>query len=262
MSTILGGLEPAITSITPIAGGGGLGNIGARSKQGGVREAVTLRVLAPIFTGELDDDGTLLLETIVPDLNTDRTLKIARVPGAKVGDTMVVTNLDNGERGCGYISEEGTVRTGIPADIANPANLTGFMNRFAGTEEGQAAQGNQGHCEHECPLLAEHVGLTCGVELLDYTCGDYCLGREHTSIPTHDQLAAAVDNDGTLCKALAQGGPSARRLLRAPNWSPVRKMRGPRGRGAFRKRGHLRVGSSVPAVYPPARHAFGCSGSG
>ena len=57
MATILGGLDPAVDAVAPIAGGGGLGNIGSRSMQGGVREAVILRVMAPIFTGTLEEDG-------------------------------------------------------------------------------------------------------------------------------------------------------------------------------------------------------------
>ena len=76
MSAILGGLEPGINAVAPIAGGSGLGNIGSRSKQGGVREAVMLRILGPLFTATIQENGNALVETIVPDLNKDKGLPI------------------------------------------------------------------------------------------------------------------------------------------------------------------------------------------
>ena len=106
----------------------------ARSRVGS-EKAVILRILAPIFTGQLDETGQFSLETIVPDLNGTATRPLARVDGVKPGDTMVVTNLDNGERGCGYVSQGGTVRTGLPADTRNPRESDGIR--------GQAGQPGQ-----------------------------------------------------------------------------------------------------------------------
>jgi len=117
MSAFVGSLEPAIDLIVPISGGGGLGDIGNRSKQGGVREAVHLRVMGPLYVGTLDETGALALETIVPDLNDDATRPLGTYAGVKPGDTMVVENLVNGERGCGYISVDGTVRAGVASDL-------------------------------------------------------------------------------------------------------------------------------------------------
>lgn len=49
MAAFLAGLEPAVTAAAPVAGGGGLGDVGIRSRQGGVKEAVILRMMGPIL---------------------------------------------------------------------------------------------------------------------------------------------------------------------------------------------------------------------
>ncbi|HAN30925.1 MAG TPA: hypothetical protein DCQ06_04955, partial [Myxococcales bacterium] len=52
MSAVVGGLEPHLNATVPIAGGGGLIDVGIRSIQGGVKEAVTLRVMGPIYVAK------------------------------------------------------------------------------------------------------------------------------------------------------------------------------------------------------------------
>jgi hypothetical protein len=78
--------------------------------------------MGPLYVGTLDDKaGGLVLETIVPDLNLEPPeLHYATVPGAAVGDTMVVENFANEEIACGYISAEGTVRAQLESDLADP----------------------------------------------------------------------------------------------------------------------------------------------
>ena len=117
MSMVVGGIEPEITAIAPIVAGGGLGELGPRSQQSGVPEAFILRPLSPIVTGTLDEDDNLIVEQIVPFANdTPPEHHLGTVVNAEVGDTMVVYNDSNGERDCGYVSEEGTVRTSFEAD--------------------------------------------------------------------------------------------------------------------------------------------------
>ncbi|MBX3185182.1 MAG: hypothetical protein KIT72_16810 [Polyangiaceae bacterium] len=124
MAMIAAGVEPAITAIAPVAGGGGYADLGPRSTQGGVPEAFILRAMGPLFTGTLDaDSGELLVETIVADLNDDITFPIATVSGLKPWDTMVTENLRNGVRRCGFISEAGTVRTSLEADLNDPVEI-------------------------------------------------------------------------------------------------------------------------------------------
>lgn len=176
MSTILGALEPEVDVIAPIAGGGGLSDIGLRSIQGGVREAVILRILGPLYVGTLND-GTLKVETIVPDLNDDATVHLADVQGVLPGDTMVVENLVNGERGCGYINAAGTVRTALESDRGDaialriyrgPALVTGNdkCQVVAGLEPIAELTSFQVEAEHQAttfaagaPLVALEDGL-------------------------------------------------------------------------------------------------------
>lgn len=117
MSVLLGSVEPAVTAVTPVSGGAGLFDVAQRSLNPGVPEAVLMRLMGPIYLGTRDaDSGAMLIETFLPDLARKATLAIATVDDVEIGDTMVVVDLDNGERGCGYVSDQGTVRAGIATD--------------------------------------------------------------------------------------------------------------------------------------------------
>jgi len=125
MSMVLGAVDPAITAIAPVSGGGGYGDMGPRSTQGGVYQAFILRVMGPLFVGTTDPDtGEMLLETIVVDLNDDQTIPIGSISGITPWDTMVVENLRNGVRRCGYVSPDGTVRASAEADELDPLRIT------------------------------------------------------------------------------------------------------------------------------------------
>ncbi len=128
MSTLLGATEPNMTAIAPISGGGGLGDIGQRSQQGGVREAVILRVMGPLYLGTPDpDSGATRIDTVVPDLNRTATRAVASVAGVEPGDTVVATNLVNGEHACAYVSDEGTFRLGIESDAGDEHTLVVYQ---------------------------------------------------------------------------------------------------------------------------------------
>jgi hypothetical protein len=124
MALFMGGVEPHISSIVPISGGAGLGDIGNRSQQSGVREAVLLRVMGPLITGEMTPDGQWLVKQIVPDLNDTSTSTIALLDGVNPGDTLIVDNLDNGNRGCSYITAGGTARANIESDLGDHLELS------------------------------------------------------------------------------------------------------------------------------------------
>lgn len=136
MSMLMAGVEPKLTSVAPVAGGGGLGDIGVRSKQGGVPEAFILRGMGPLFAGTLDaKSGSTRLEQIVPDLNDAVALPIADVGGVSEGDTMIVENLRSGERGCGHVLPGGTVRASVACDTGDPVRIQFYAGpRVTGTE--------------------------------------------------------------------------------------------------------------------------------
>lgn len=133
LSAVLAGIEPAITAAAPVAGGGGLINIGARSIQGGVVEAVFLRLMGPLFIGYGRPDGRMEIRFWTPDVNkkacslTDAALDSdpnrnclyvpskERVQGVRfyitqntveAGDKVVITNLRSKETAWALIRKD------------------------------------------------------------------------------------------------------------------------------------------------------------
>jgi hypothetical protein len=156
MSALMGGAEPAIKAIAPTSGGGGLGDIALRSKQGGVKEAVLLRTIGPILTtnpvteGMLDNhqsicqEGDLNLAFTVPDLNSDADVEFAcacfgdnacperpeyldhvdmtgeytpRPINLKPGDGVTLINVAKHESHCTVVGPAGEVRISFPSDL-------------------------------------------------------------------------------------------------------------------------------------------------
>ena len=92
---------------------------GAALAPGRVPEAVLLRMMGPLFVGALDDTGgTMVRKTTVPDGIKERSCELARLSGVRKGGTLMVQNLRNGERGCGVVAPEGTVRARVASDRA------------------------------------------------------------------------------------------------------------------------------------------------
>jgi hypothetical protein len=104
LSGILAGIEPAITAAAPVSGGAGLIDIAARSTQGGVVEAVFLRLFGPIVLGLPGAGGTVKLQFLVPDLKEDGFgpcagyADIGSTTRIQEGDKVVVRNLKTGEK--------------------------------------------------------------------------------------------------------------------------------------------------------------------
>jgi hypothetical protein len=124
MSTVMGALEPHITAILPIAGGGGLGDIAMRSIQGGVRESVQLRLMGPLYVGEPDPGSDrVIIRTVVPDLNGTKRFDVAFLPGAAAaelsgpeGGTVLAQNHANGEHDCAVVRPEPNCIAGCAED--------------------------------------------------------------------------------------------------------------------------------------------------
>ncbi|MFT7623664.1 MAG: hypothetical protein ACI9WU_002847, partial [Myxococcota bacterium] len=119
MSTYTGAIEPEIRAVLPIAAGGGLADMGLRSQQGGVREGFILRALCPLLVGTTTEDGDMVLETIVPDMNETAELAFATVKGVEIGDAVVVTNMTNGVVACANVLADGTWRTSLESDMGD-----------------------------------------------------------------------------------------------------------------------------------------------
>jgi hypothetical protein len=145
MSTLLAGLEPHIDVAVPISGASGLLDVGSRSIQGGVREAVVLRTMGPLLIGchasangcEAAPSAQTKYELwqYLPDLNSMAKIKVATIPGAlNEGDTAVLSNIFNGEKRCARVGTNGNFRVAVPSDINNEWILDVFRGPLPAKE--------------------------------------------------------------------------------------------------------------------------------
>lgn len=121
MAMLMGSIEPEITAIAPVVGGGGLGTIARRSINGSVRKAVLLRSFGPMILGTTDTDGETRIEMLVPNINESGVqIHVDTVSGVSPGDTLRVINQRSGEMECGRVNSEGGVRAPFASDIGDP----------------------------------------------------------------------------------------------------------------------------------------------
>jgi len=151
MAMVLGASDPNVRAAAPVSGGGGLTDIGLRSTQGGIKEAVILRVMGPLVmsipardyaprnnrTRTACSDGQASLRFLVPDANDTGELEFAcadvrtdpgspDTPGGAApptvaeGDDVTVVNLRTEERRCARAGTDGRFRIGIPSNIDDP----------------------------------------------------------------------------------------------------------------------------------------------
>lgn len=126
LAGILPAVEPSIAAAAPVSGGAGLADIGIRSEQGGVIEAVFLEILGPVLAGRPRGDGGTDLVYEVQDVNSDTRVTIASLaPGAiKPGDRIELLNLDTDDRqerkfDWALAGADGTFRLQVGADSAS-----------------------------------------------------------------------------------------------------------------------------------------------
>jgi hypothetical protein len=152
MSALMGGLDPAIRAIAPTSGGGGLGDIAVRGQPGGTRNAVVLRihaplvVTAPVSESMVEDDrtrcaaGQVSLRFMMPDVNDETRMEFACLEASETtdGTVMVVENHDNGEARCAAFHDGGRVRIPVPADFRDPLTVSLWAAGEVGSTDGCA----------------------------------------------------------------------------------------------------------------------------
>jgi hypothetical protein len=106
VSAVLAGIEPAVIAAAPISGGGGLVDLSSRSEQGGVVEALVLRMMGPTFIGEPTGNGDYRIYQLIPNGNQDERFDVAYRAGIMPGDTVRVTNLSTGDARCSRVMPE------------------------------------------------------------------------------------------------------------------------------------------------------------
>jgi hypothetical protein len=149
LSGIHGAIDPHVSAAVPGSGGGGLTDIGVRSFQGGVVEAVLLRIWGPLLVTvpahsrqpcsatsrdkdhcTLCGESELSLRWVLPDVNGTGEVEITCLaPGAVTDTTVLVENLDNDELRCASVDEQQRVRIGLPASAGDRVRITFWDGR-------------------------------------------------------------------------------------------------------------------------------------
>jgi hypothetical protein len=158
LSSLAGAVDPYIQATAPMAGGGALTDVGIRSFQGGVVEAVDLRIMGPLIVSvpaesrfdcaknaegkcKIDmatgqpviapksdqtrtacDAGQMSIRWVAVDLNDDKEFEIACVSREDFaeGNDVIVGNMTNGEVRCANIGV-GRTNAGTPvSDSGKP----------------------------------------------------------------------------------------------------------------------------------------------
>ncbi|MBI5501326.1 MAG: hypothetical protein HY907_13860 [Deltaproteobacteria bacterium] len=197
MSGVLGGTHSSIRAVAPVSGGGGLGDVGIRSTQGGVKEAVILRMMGPLVvtvpaasrysssrrdnrTGCCDpaaescDPSILSLRFIIPQLNNTGEVEIGCLRASGSGnrtllpdDVVVLRNVRHpDEPRCAVAGTGSLVRLSVPADLHDPLTIEIY--------DGSSAPGGRALVNAETCAVASGVtlrtrGPLAGVE--NPTCG-------------------------------------------------------------------------------------------
>ncbi len=103
VSSMLSGIEPSVVAAAPISGGAGLIDLSIRSEQGGVVEALMLRMLGPAFVGKLNAAGEMRVYQLFANGNQDARYDVAFVQGVRPGDIVRVTNTRSGAARCARV---------------------------------------------------------------------------------------------------------------------------------------------------------------
>ena len=133
MSALVGGAEPQVKGAIPVCAGGGLADVGVRSLQGGVREAVILRVMGPLYASAVQPDGSAVVNQVIPKLNGTGRVPVLNLSAdlVKNAGSVLAENLDNGEYDCALV-HNGLFRVGLPSDVTQVGAQHHKLTFFAG----------------------------------------------------------------------------------------------------------------------------------
>ncbi|MBI2059110.1 MAG: hypothetical protein HYT87_05000 [Nitrospirae bacterium] len=124
LSSVLAGIEPYVRAAAPVSGGGGLIDIGARTIQGGVVEAVFLPLFGPMVIAQPSKDNQVDLKFLIHDVNRDVKITFARTGALNAGDWVSVENTVNGRRDVVRVHQANFMRAHITSDKGDRLNVT------------------------------------------------------------------------------------------------------------------------------------------
>lgn len=232
LSGIHGAIDANVTAAVPGSGGGGLTDIGVRSFQGGVIEAVLLRMWGPLLvtvpageraacdSSSTDGDhctlctaGQTSMRWVMPDLNSTGEIEIGCFsPAELAGTTVFVNNVTNGEIKCASLGVDARMRVGLPASIGDEIEVSFF--------EGKNQVDDYASCR---PALTN--GATPGLVVNAWGQGRFGMGTandvetETCASATCSRFQGHFHGQGTPLTAPAEGfglirqTPAARRFL-------------------------------------------------
>jgi translation initiation factor IF-1 len=169
LSAIHGSIDAYVTSAVPGSGGGGLTDIGVRSFQGGVIEAVLLRIWGPLLvtvpastrepckkTSKFDARCTICAPTqmslrwVLPNVNGTGEVEVECIAASTIANTTVlVRNLDNDEVRCASVDDKQRFRIGLPTSAGDRVTVSFW--------EGKHAVGNYKDCNLTTNVLRHSV---------------------------------------------------------------------------------------------------------
>jgi hypothetical protein len=230
LSAIHGSIDPYVTSAVPGSGGGGLTDIGIRSFQGGVVEAVLLRMWGPLLVSvpaserkACADGGAdrctmceadrLSLRWVMPDVNGTGEVEVGCLDPSAIDETTVyVENKTNGELRCARVDDAHRFRIGLPSTTGDRVEVRFYPGRDVvksyGTCETTLAEGT----------LPKHVVNTWGA-------GPYAneatneLETDTCTAPSCRLFQGRFIGEGSLLTAPAEGlgqirqSPALRRFI-------------------------------------------------
>lgn len=126
VSGVAAAVEPYISETVSVAGAASLSDVGIRSTQGGVNEAVILRMMGPLVVSYpvVGTSGEMTLGWKVPDVNDEVLVPFAALPAAaQPGDRMEVTNLHNGKFAWTILDANRAGRAGVAADAGDRVEI-------------------------------------------------------------------------------------------------------------------------------------------
>ncbi len=115
-------------AVSPNAGSAGLTDVGVRSRQAGVPEAVLLPIMGPFIFGQVATDdhqrpkplGDTELWVRPNDVGESRKLTLGTIRGVHPGDRVELHNLDKNLTATVVVNARGSFRVAVPADALGP----------------------------------------------------------------------------------------------------------------------------------------------
>ncbi len=117
LAGIVPAVEPSISVGLPIVGGGGLTDVGVRSRQGGVPEAVLMPFFGPLVLGSPnEDDSGVSLSFLVHNVTSRTKIVFHTSELIEEGDRVELENLENKHVDSAYIGADRRFRLAVPSD--------------------------------------------------------------------------------------------------------------------------------------------------